>query len=90
MTARHLSLARHVNYKFPDQIRFYLPEGETNHCSKFVVVIGSKPCRTEINGSDPERCICLRNIVKSEIFQTDQKSIWVYESAALTAELQAR
>jgi hypothetical protein len=42
-----------------------------------------------MNGSNPERCICLRNIVKSKIFQTDQKSIWGYESAALTAELQA-
>jgi hypothetical protein len=64
--------------------------GEPNHCSKFVVVSGSERFRTETNASGPERCNCLKNIVKSAIFRTGQKRIQDYESAALTAELQAR
>jgi hypothetical protein len=48
--------------------------GATDHCSKFVVVIGSQPCRTKTKESNPKRCNQLRNIEKSEIFTTDQKS----------------
>jgi hypothetical protein len=58
-------------------------------CSKFVVVLGSEPAKSSIDGTSPLRCNCLRNIVKSEIFTTGQKSVQVYESAALTAELRA-
>jgi len=65
------------------------PKGNEKQCSKFVVVLGSEPARSGPDGSNPLRCNCLRNIVESEIFRTGQKSVQVYESAALTAELRA-
>jgi len=64
-------------------------EDEQKHCSKFVVVLGSEPAKSNTDGSSPLRCNSLRNIVESEIFRTRQKSGQVYESAALTAELRA-
>jgi hypothetical protein len=60
-----------------------------SRCSKNVVVVGSERVKSVIEGSNPDRCNCLRNLVLSTIFRTGQKSRQVYESAALTAELQA-
>jgi hypothetical protein len=68
------------------QIRLNVTDGgETNHCSKFVVVIGSERCRTRMNGSNPGRCICLTDVVESEIFKTGQNGPLSYESDALTS-----
>jgi hypothetical protein len=68
------------------QIPFNATEGgEINHCSKFVVVIGSESCRTRMNESNPERCICVSDIVESKIFKTGQNGPLCYESAALTS-----
>jgi hypothetical protein len=61
----------------------------SEHCSKNVVVLGSEPGNSNKDRSRPQRGNCLRNIVESGIFRTDQKSVQVYESAALTAELRA-
>ena len=43
-----------------------------NHCSKFVVVIGSNWFKTSINESAPPCCKLLKNIVKSQIFNSNQ------------------
>ena len=43
-------------------------------CSKNVVVYRSSPLKTDANGTSLLRCNCLRNIVKSKIFKTSQKS----------------
>jgi hypothetical protein len=60
-------------------------KGQVNHCSKFVVVIGSERRKSSTNGSTLDRCICLKNIIESKIFRTDQKSNLFYESDALTS-----
>ena len=64
-------------------------KGKQRHGSKNVVVLGSETVKSSTNGLSPPRRNCLRNIVKSDIFRTGQKSGQVCESAALTAELRA-
>jgi len=58
---------------------------ETNHCSKFAVVIGSERVKSRTNGSTRAHRKWLRNIVEYTIFKTSQKSRQCYESAALTS-----
>jgi hypothetical protein len=64
-------------------------ERNQRHCSKNAIALGSETVKSSTNGSSPPRRNCLRNVVKSDIFRTGQKSRQVYESAALTAELRA-
>ena len=80
---------RHLNRPMPYLRRTRSRSARHPDCSKFVVVLCSERFNSGANGSRPGRCNCLRNIVKSRIFRTSQKSLQVYESAALTAELRA-
>jgi hypothetical protein len=50
------------------------PFSASNHCSKNVVVARSEPVKSGIDGSDADRCNCLKNIVLSTIFRTAQKT----------------
>ena len=43
-------------------------------CSKNVVVLCSKRLKSGMNESTAPRCNCLRNIVESKIFRTNQES----------------
>ena len=54
-------------------------------CSKFVVVIGSEPDRSNRNDSRVSRCRSLESMVVSRIFKTDENDPLFYESAALTS-----
>ena len=47
---------------------------QTNHRSKFVVVIRSKRRKSSTNGSTLPRCIRLKNIIESKIFRTRHNS----------------
>src|ERR1035437_9387861 len=53
-----------------------------DHCSRFVVVIGSERFKSGTNDSTRGRCNWLRNIVAYTIFITSHKSRQCYESAA--------
>jgi hypothetical protein len=64
-------------------------KGKQRHCIENVVVLGSETVKSSTNRSSLPRRNCLRNLGKSDIFRTRQKSGQVYESAALTAELRA-
>jgi len=59
-------------------------QAPTIKCSKNVVVYRSYQCKTNANDSSLLCCNCLRNIVKSKIFRTGQKSRQVYEAGEQT------
>ena len=61
------------------------PNSEKDHCSRFVVVIGSERLKSRTNGSTHVSCKWLRNIVAYTIFKTRQNRPLSYESAALTS-----
>ena len=45
------------------------------HCSKFVVVDGSEPIKSSMDGSSDLRCNCFRNIVESESFSQQSSQV---------------